>query len=213
VGFSLGGFPVVFGGTAAGDGLGVFRFGGASWGALGVAGARGIFCPGGGFTVGLGVGFPPGGFPGAFDGTTAGDGLGAFRFGGAPLGAPGVAPGTFPLGDWLGPGEAGTVGFPPGPTGERPGVAKGFAPRRLGGMGFLPGACGLGVAPGATFALGGLAPGFSKLAGGFCPTTGAGDPGRTGAAAAPGVAAPCLSPPIRGRTKGAGFGRLFGVGF
>ena len=127
------------------------------------------------------------------------DGLGTFRFGGVPFGAMGDAPGTFPLGVCLSPGEAGAVGFPPDSVGERPGIPDGFVPSRFGGTSFLPAVGAFAEVPGIAFALGELAPGFTKLAGAFCPAPD--EP----------VTSPLL--PICGFTKGVGFARSFGGGF
>ena len=152
---------------------------------------------GGKLPVGFGVGFPAGWFLPGSGWAGVGDGLGAFRFGGAPFGV----------------GEPGGVGFSLGPVGEPLGVPEGFGPIRLGGTGFFPGAGTLGEALGGTFAFGGLVPGFNKLGGIPCPAPGVGEPVATADLGARGDAGTWAWFPICGFTGGVGFGRSFGGGF
>jgi hypothetical protein len=176
----------------------------------GVPGARGVFCPAGRLTVGLGVGPPVAGCRCDSGGAGVVEGLGAIRFGGVPFGT--TRAGRFPLGGCLtigepvAPGWGGTPRVPGGFTGGEA-FPKDFAPSKLGGTGLLPSVAAFGEPTGVRSGFGGRAPGFSKL-GVFCPAAGVGPP-----VVSPGdpIVRPWL--PICGFTKGVGLGWSFGGGF
>jgi hypothetical protein len=202
-----GGFGVgKFDGLVCGAGVAAVTGFCASFGVTalpGVPGARGVFCPAGWLTVGLGVGPPVACCRCDSGGAGVVEGFGAIRFGGVPFDGT-IRAGRFPLDGCLSTGEPVAPGWggPPGvPRGFTVGEAlpKDFVPSRLGGTGLFPSVAAFGE-PTGVLGFGDRAPGFTKL-GVFCPAAGVGAPI---VSFGDPIGRPLL--PICGFTKGVGFG-------